>query len=136
MAESAMQMSGPSLEQILWRAMDRWEERPALVDSDEFAAHIEHAFDGDIPAESWVARFFDGAEKLHKAPSDMAEAIVKATREPLQVEFVAVPPRARAVIHQDQQSHGHDRGARPRRKPTLTWRGGIEPVLALHLEGF
>ena len=41
---------GPSLEQILWRAMDRFDERPALVDSDEFAAHIEGVFSGEVPA--------------------------------------------------------------------------------------
>src|SRR3954452_14270077 len=85
MPENATTTAGPSLEQILWRAMDRWEERPALVDSDEFAAHIEHVFDGHLPSEDWVARFFDGSDAMHKAPADMAEAIVQATRERLHV---------------------------------------------------
>ena len=52
MPESATTQGGPSLEQILWRAMDRWEERPSLIDSDEFAAHIAEVFEGDVPAES------------------------------------------------------------------------------------
>ncbi|MGZ6143872.1 MAG: hypothetical protein ACXWLM_11080, partial [Myxococcales bacterium] len=101
--------SGPSLEQILWRAMDRWEERPALVDAGEFARHIEDAFDGDMPAEAWVARFFDGDDKLHKAPSDMAEAIVRATRDRLHVyefdlnrlEYVIVEDEEKVVVVSD-----------------------------------
>ncbi|TMA18744.1 MAG: hypothetical protein E6J88_19085 [Deltaproteobacteria bacterium] len=113
MPESAnphIDSSGPSLEQILWRAMDRWEERPALVDADEFAAHIEEAFDGDLPAESWVARFFEGEAKLHgKAPSDMAEAIVRATKERLHVyefdlnklEYVIVEDEEKVVVVSD-----------------------------------
>src|SRR5229473_1913781 len=43
MAESAQDQGGRSLEQILWRSIDRWTEEPALVDSDEFAAHIAGA---------------------------------------------------------------------------------------------
>src|SRR5947209_325708 len=110
MPESAMQTGGPSLEQILWRAMDRWEERPALVDADEFARHIEDAFDGDLPAEAWVARFFAGDAKLHgKAPSDMAEAIVRATQQRLHVyefdlnklEYVIVEDEEKVVVVSD-----------------------------------
>ena len=110
MPESASKTSGgPSLEQILWRAMDRWEERPALVDSDEFAAHIEDAFHGDLPAENWVARFFDGAEGARKGPSDMAEAIVSATRDRLAVyefdlrklEYVIVESEEKVVVVSD-----------------------------------
>src|SRR5947209_3116453 len=101
---------GPSLEQILWRAMDRWEERPALVDADEFAQHIEEAFDGDLPAEAWVTRFFEGDAKLHgKAPADMAEAIVRATQERLHVyefdldrlEYVIVEDEKKVVVVSD-----------------------------------
>lgn len=110
MPESASKTSGgPSLEQILWRAMDRWEERPALVDSDEFAAHIEGVFHGDVPAETWVARFFDGADGQHQGPSDMAEAIVHATRERLAVyefdlrklEYVIVESEEKVVVVSD-----------------------------------
>ena len=110
MPESAIETSGgPSLEQILWRAMDRWEERPALVDSDEFAAHIEGVFHGDLPAETWVARFFDGSEGPRKGPSDMAEAIVRATRNRLAVyefdlrklEYVIVESEEKVVVVSD-----------------------------------
>ena len=110
MPESAIETSGgPSLEQILWRAMDRWEERPALVDSDEFAAHIEGVFNGDLPAETWVARFFDGSEGPRKGPSDMAEAIVSATRDRLAVyefdlrklEYVIVESEEKVVVVSD-----------------------------------
>ena len=110
MPESAIETSGgPSLEQILWRAMDRWEERPALVDSDEFAAHIEGVFHGDLPAETWVARFFEGADGRHKGPSDMAEAIVRTTRDRLAVyefdlrklEYVIVESEEKVVVVSD-----------------------------------
>src|SRR3954454_21444768 len=110
MSESATTTTaGPSLEQILWRAMDRWEERPSLIDSDEFAAHIAEVFEGDVPAESWVQRFFDGADKLHKAPADMAEAIVRATRDRLAVydfdlkrlEYVIVEDEEKVVVVSD-----------------------------------
>ena len=111
MPENASKTSGgPSLEQILWRAMDRWEERPALVDSDEFAAHIEGVFHGDVPAETWVARFFDGKDGgVHRGPSDMAEAIVRATGERLAVyefdlrklEYVIVESEEKVVVVSD-----------------------------------
>src|SRR5713226_9717426 len=110
MPESAIETSGgPSLEQILWRAMDRWQERPALVDSEEFARHIEDVFEGNLPAEEWVARFFEGTEKLHKAPADMAEAIVRATKERLAVyefdlrklEYVIVEDEEKVVVVSD-----------------------------------
>jgi hypothetical protein len=109
MSESAIQTSGPSLEQILWRAMDRWTERPALVDSEEFAAHIAAVFDGDLPAEAWVERFFEGQEKLHKAPADVAEAMVRATKERLHVyefdlnklEYVIVEDKEKVVVVSD-----------------------------------
>src|SRR5260221_1821890 len=111
MPESAIETSGgPSLEQILWRAMDRWDERPALVDSEEFADHIAEVFDGDLPSEQWVARFFEGSEKLHgKAPSDLAEAIVRSTKDRLAVyefdlkklEYVIVEDDEKVVVVSD-----------------------------------
>ena len=100
--------SGPTLEQILWRAMDRYEERPGLVDSEEFAAHIFGIFEGDVPAETWVERFFEG-DKLHAAPADVAEAIVKATRQRLHVyefdlnrlEYVIIEDEEKVVVVSD-----------------------------------
>jgi len=108
MAESTTITGGPSLEQILWRAMDRYTERPGLVDADEFAEHLFGVFDGDLPAEAWVARFFEG-DKLKSAPTDVAEAIVKATRQRLHVyefdlnrlEYVIIEDEEKVVVVSD-----------------------------------
>jgi len=83
LGESATQPSGPSLEQILWRAMDRFQERPAVVDAEEFADRIAHAFDADLAEESFADHFFAGAEKLHQPPAAGAEAVVQAARQRL-----------------------------------------------------
>lgn len=109
MSESAIDTdtSGPSLEQILWRTVDRWTEAPALVDADEFAAHIADAFQGEMPAESWIARFF--GENPQAAPNDMAEAIVKATRDRMhvyefdlnQLEYVVLEEKDKFVVVSD-----------------------------------
>src|SRR6266851_1998510 len=109
MAESAQDQGGRSLEQILWRSIDRWTEEPALVDSDEFAAHIAGAFEGDVPAEAWVDRFFRGADPVRRLPSDMAGAVVRATRERLHVyefdlerlEYVVIEDKEKVVIVSD-----------------------------------
>lgn len=85
MAESVNETSGPSLEQILWRAMDRWAEGPALIDAGEFAEQIAHVFDGALPAEAFVDRFYSGVEKLHHAPEDVADAVVQGRHESLHV---------------------------------------------------
>src|SRR5438067_7820886 len=98
--------SGPSLEQILWRAVDRWQEGPALIDVEEFADHIAGIFDGEVAAEAFVERFFAGVEKLHHAPSDLAEAVVRATRKRLHVhefdlrrlEYVIVEDEKQVVV--------------------------------------
>lgn len=111
MSESAIDVAGvPSLETILWRSLDRRTEDPSLVDRDEFAAHIASAFDGDVPAEAWVDRFFSG-DPLDKmfGSMDMAEAIVKATRERLhvyefdlrQLEYVIVEDKDQMVVVSD-----------------------------------
>ena len=107
-AESASS-AGPSLETLLWRAVDRWTEDPGLVDSDEFAERIALAFNGDSAAEDWVDRFFRGEDALHAPPSDMAEAVVKATRSRLHVyefdlnrlEYVIIEDDDKVVIVSD-----------------------------------
>jgi hypothetical protein len=43
MSENVSQAAGPSLEDILWRAMDRFAERPVALDAEEFAARIAGA---------------------------------------------------------------------------------------------
>ena len=110
MSESAIDAaSGPSLESILWRSLDQWTE-PGLVDRDEFAAHIASAFDGEVPSETWVNRFFDGdpLDRMRR-PADLAEAIVRSTRERLHVyefdlrklEYVIVEDREKVVVVSD-----------------------------------
>src|SRR4051795_1812123 len=99
--------SGPSLEQILWRAMDRFQETPALLDAEEFAAHIEHAFEGGVPVESFIAHFFDGPERMHeKPPGDLAEAVVRASSQRLHayefdlrlLEYVIIEDKGRLTV--------------------------------------
>ena len=66
MPETAQQEAGPTLEEILWRAADRYREPPALSDADEFSAHIARHFDALLPEERFVERFCSGIEKLHQ----------------------------------------------------------------------
>ncbi|MBS2025061.1 MAG: hypothetical protein JST92_21895, partial [Deltaproteobacteria bacterium] len=85
MSESAVQVqSGPSLEQILWGAVERWSQTdvPSVTDREEFAARITEAWGGDTPTEEFLAHFF-GEDRSPSAgdAADMAEAIVKATRD-------------------------------------------------------
>jgi hypothetical protein len=76
--------SAPSLEQILWRAMDRFREEPALVDAEEFAQHIAHAFDAEVPEEAFADRFFEGADRLHRRAT-FAASVVRAAQRRLHV---------------------------------------------------
>lgn len=76
--------SAPSLEQILWRATDRFREKPALVDSEEFAQHIARAFEAELPEEAFAERFFAGADRLHQRAA-FAGAVVRASKQPLHV---------------------------------------------------
>jgi hypothetical protein len=103
MAESAT--SETTLEQILWRAMSRFPERPALVDAEELEQRLgQVSHDAEVPAESWVERFFAG-DRLH-APDDLAGAVVQATRGQLhvyefdlgQLEYVIVEDEEDVVV--------------------------------------
>ncbi|MGZ6125182.1 MAG: hypothetical protein ACXWLR_09495, partial [Myxococcales bacterium] len=76
--------SAPSLEQILWRAMDRFREAPALLDAEEFARHLEHAFDAALPEEAFADRFFAGVDRLHRQDT-LAAAVVRAAERRLHV---------------------------------------------------
>ena len=84
MSESTTELAGPSLEDILWRAMDRFAEEPAVLDAEEFAAHIAGAFSGELPEEAFVERFIEGNPELARK-ADMAEAIVRSTASRLHV---------------------------------------------------
>lgn len=65
MPESATQ-AGPTLEQLLFRAMDRAAEDPALLDVEEFAAHIAGPLTQSTSSEEWVDRFFAGNVELRE----------------------------------------------------------------------
>jgi len=101
--------SGPSLEQILWRAMDRFQEEPALLDAEEFAAHIEQAFQAGVPVEAFVDRFFDGPERMHERDHDLADAVVRASSRRLhayefdlrQLEYLVIEDKGRLTVVSD-----------------------------------
>lgn len=77
---------GSSLEEILQRQLHRFgAEGPALVDRDEFAAHIAVAFEGSVPAEAFVQRFFAGNPELAAIVPDLAGAIVATADKRLEV---------------------------------------------------
>jgi len=84
MSENVSQPAAPSLEDILWRAMDRFAERPTVLDAEEFSARIAGAFDGEVPEESFVDRFVEGNPELAR-DADLADAIVRSTASRLHV---------------------------------------------------
>ncbi|HEY4730380.1 MAG TPA: hypothetical protein VIH41_04565, partial [Myxococcales bacterium] len=106
MPESATQTSGPSLEQILWRSMDRWREEPALLDAEEFAEHIARSFEGVVPEETFAERFFAGVDTLHQRPKSQAEMVVRGAKQRLhayefdlnRLEYVIVEEKERLVV--------------------------------------
>jgi len=102
MSESATELAGPSLEDILWRAMDRFAEEPAVLDAEEFAARIAGAFEGDLPEEAFVARFVEGNPELARK-ADMAEAIVRSTPSRLQVYQFDLGRLDYVVIEEEEQ---------------------------------
>ncbi|HYS11226.1 MAG TPA: hypothetical protein VEP66_20995 [Myxococcales bacterium] len=105
MSESTTQIEAPSLEQILWRSMDRFAEEPALLDAEEFAAHIAHAFDAHVPEEDFADRFFSGFDRLHEPPT-LAEGVVRRAAQRLhayefdlnRLEYVIVEDRDHLVV--------------------------------------
>jgi len=104
--ENPTATSGPSLEQILWRSMDRFREDPAVLDAEEFAEHIAHAFDEVVPEEAFAERFFHSEETLHYRPATLAEAVVRSTQQRLHVyefdlnrlEYVIVEDEDKLVV--------------------------------------
>jgi len=107
--ESSTLQSGPSLEQILWRAMDRFWEEPALLDAEEFAEHIARAFDAEVPEEAFCGHFFAEADALHRPPKSLAEAVARAAKRRLHVyefdlshlEYVIVEDKDEIVVVSD-----------------------------------
>ena len=106
MPERSTLQSGPSLEQILWRAMDRFWEEPALLDAEEFAEHIARAFDAEVPEEAFCGHFFAEADGLHRPPKSLAEAVARAAKRRLHVyefdlshlEYVIVEDKDEIVV--------------------------------------
>jgi hypothetical protein len=111
MSESTVETttSGPSLESILWAAAERWNDTPGLVDRDEFADYIFDAWGAESPTEDFVARFFDGDPTVAR-PSDMAEAVARASRSQMHVynfdlnrlEYVVIEDAEQVVLVSDQ----------------------------------
>ncbi|TMA21716.1 MAG: hypothetical protein E6J84_00235, partial [Deltaproteobacteria bacterium] len=109
MPETSSQTAGPSLEQILWRAMDRFREEPALLDAEEFADHIAHAFDAQVSEERFSEHFFAGADELHQKSHTLAEAVARSATQRLHVyefdlnrlEYVIVEDKDRLVVVSD-----------------------------------
>src|SRR5258705_11103251 len=64
--------------------MDRFAEEPALLDAEEFAAHIFHAFEGQVPEEDFADRFLADVDGLHQPPS-LAESVVRRSAQRLHV---------------------------------------------------
>jgi len=104
--EHANGTSGPSLEQILWRSMDRFREDPAVLDAEEFAEHIAHAFDEVLPEEAFAERFFHAGDTLRRRPATLAEAVVRGASRRLHVyefdlsslEYVIVEDEDKLVV--------------------------------------
>jgi hypothetical protein len=102
--------SGPSLENILWQAMDRWAQEPALLDIEEFSERIADAFQGDVVAETFIDRFFRGIESGGGQPArDMAAAVVRSTSARMHIyefdlaelEYVIIEEKDKVVIVSD-----------------------------------
>ena len=69
-----------ALEEILWSAATRWgDDTHSLIDRSEFAEQIFGTWEGDLPSEAFINRFFNGDPVLEQ-PRDMAEAIVRVAR--------------------------------------------------------
>ena len=69
-----------TLEDILWSAATRFgDETHAFIDRESFAEQIFGTWEGEMPSEAFINRFFDGEPGVDQ-PRDMAEAIVRAAR--------------------------------------------------------
>jgi len=65
--------------------MDRFREEPALLDAEEFADHIAHAFDAQVSEERFSEHFFAGADELHQKSHTLAEAVARSATQRLHV---------------------------------------------------
>jgi hypothetical protein len=89
--------------------MDRFREEPALLDAEEFADHIAHAFDAEVSEERFSEHFFAGADKFHQKSHTLAEALVRPAEQRLHVyefdlnrlEYVIVEDKDTLVVVSD-----------------------------------
>ena len=89
--------------------MDRFREEPALLDAEEFADHIAHAFDAQVSEERFSEHFFAGADELHQKSHTLAEAVARSATQRLHVyefdlnrlEYVIVEDKDRLVVVSD-----------------------------------
>src|SRR5712692_3835004 len=102
MSASSTQPAAPSLEDILWRAMDRFAEEPSVLDAEEFAVRVAAAFCGELPEETFVDCFVDGNPELARKV-DMAEAIVRSTPSRLHVYEFDLSHLDYVVIEEEEQ---------------------------------
>src|SRR6266849_5961615 len=102
MSASSTQPAAPSLEDILWRAMDRFAEEPSVLDAEEFAVRVAAAFGGELPEETFVDRFVDGNPELARK-LDTAEAIVRSTPSRLHVCEFDLSHLDYVVIEEEEQ---------------------------------
>ena len=75
-----------TLEEILWAAATAYGDpgNTALIDREEFAAQIFASWEGEVPCEAFISRFFDGPRSAEGGrPQSMAEAVARAARSRL-----------------------------------------------------
>jgi hypothetical protein len=98
-----------TLEEILWAAANAYGDpgNTAFIDREEFAAQIFSAWEGEVPCEAFISRFFDGPMSAEGgAPQSMAEAVARAARSRLnayefdlnQLEYVVIEDKEDFII--------------------------------------
>src|SRR5438128_2366959 len=96
---------GKSLEEVLFRHLDRFTDEHAIVDREEFAAHLEEALGIDeLASEHFVERFFAGDPVMALArPADRAAAVVQASRKRLQAYEFDLDRYEYVVLEEDDK---------------------------------
>src|SRR5919205_108935 len=99
-----------SLDNILFRRLEGWTERPSVVDREEFTEHIEELLAAGVDhlaAEEFVEHFYEGNPQLGEGRRpDVAAAVVAATKKRLQVydfnldryEYVVLEEEDKVVV--------------------------------------
>jgi hypothetical protein len=77
-AVQGAERSESTLVRILWRSIDRFPERPPLVDALEFADRVARSFAAFVAEEEFAGRFFARAEAWHRPPQSVADIAVPA----------------------------------------------------------